>query len=115
MKRRSIVLIGATAAFVGVPASSAMAAPPERAGEDAFVCPVLTLPDKAVETGRFNPIGDGQYTFGPGNAGSADTFKGNVPIHATNAEGEGTPGSDHVAPGDAGYTAIWSGDQDPPN
>lgn len=111
MRRRSIVLIGATAAFAGLPASSAMAAAPDRA-EAPFVCPVLTLPDQAVETGRFNRIGDGQYTFGPGNAGSADTFNGNVPNHATNDEGEGTPGSDHVAPGDTGYSAIWSGDQD---
>jgi hypothetical protein len=112
--KRLLVVIGATAAIAGSTAGSAFAGPPERVGEDAFVCPVLNLPGEAVENGGqgelFNELGDsGQYSFGQGNAGNPDTFNGNVPLHATNGEGEGTPGVDHVGPGDPGYTAIWSG------
>jgi ABC-type phosphate transport system substrate-binding protein len=109
-QRRKLALAGVTAAALAVlPAGSAMAAAPDRA-ENPFVCPVLTLPDQAVaNSGTFNSIGNGQYTFAPGAAGSADTFNGNVPSHATNAEGAGSPGGFHAAPGDPGYTAIWSG------
>ena len=108
MKRRLTVLIGATAALAGVPAGPAMAAPPDRA-EAPFVCPVLTLPDQANNSGRFSSLGGGQYTFAPGNAGSAETFNGQVPNHATNDDGAGSPGGSHLAPGDPGYTAIWGG------
>lgn len=88
---------------------SAMAGAPERA-DDPFVCPVLTVADPAVErSGRFNSIGNGEYTFGPGAAGSAETFNGNVPNLATNADGAGSPAGAHSAPGDSDYTAIWSG------
>ena len=86
-----------------------MTAPPDRA-ENPFVCPVLSVPAQAVDnSGRFNSIGNGQYTCAPGAAGSADTINGNVPNHATNADGAGSPGGTHAAPGDSGYTAIWSG------
>jgi hypothetical protein len=108
MKRRLIVLLGAAVGFAGLSAGSVQAAPPDRAG-DPFVCPVLTLPDSANNSGRFNSLGGGQYTFAPGNAGSAETFNGNVPNHATNDDGAGSPGGSHLAPGDPGYTAIWSG------
>ena len=110
MKRKKLfVVAGVAAAFAAVSAGSALAAgQPERA-ENPFVCPVLTLPDGALNSGRFNSIGNGQYTFAPGNAGSADTFNGNVPNIATNADGAGSPGGAHSAPGDTDYTAIWSG------
>ena len=108
MKRRLIVLIGAT---VGPrrPVGKLGAGSAARSCEDPFVCPVLTLPDAANNSGRFNSLGGGQYTFAPGNAGSAETFNGNVPNHATNDDGAGSPGGSHLAPGDPGYTAIWSG------
>ena len=107
--RKGFLATGAVALFVIVPAGAASAAPPERA-EDPFVCPVLTVSEQAAErSGKFTSIGNGQYTFGPGNAGSAETFNGNVPNHATNADGAGSPGGDHAAPGDPGYTAVWSG------
>jgi hypothetical protein len=63
----------------------------------------------AENSGKFNSIGGGQYTFAPGNAGGAETFNGNVPNTATNADGAGSPGGPHSAPGDSNYTAIWSG------
>lgn len=107
--RKALVVTGAAAVLAVVPAGTAMADPPERA-EDPFVCPVLTISEQAAEhSDRFSPIGDGQYTFGPGAAGDAGTFNGKVPNHATNADGAGSPGGSHSAPGDTDYTAIWSG------
>ena len=109
MYQRKLVVVGAAAALALVPASSAVAAPPDRA-EAPFVCPVLSISEQAfANSGRFDSLGNGQYTFGPGAAGSADTFNGNVPNHATNADGAGSPGGSHAAPGDTDYTAIWSG------
>ena len=109
-QRKKLVLSGAAAAALALlPAGSAMATPPDRA-EDPFVCPVLAVSDQAVaSSGRFNSIGNGEYTFAPGAAGSAETFNGNVPDHAMNADGAGSPGGSHSAPGDTDYTAIWSG------
>jgi hypothetical protein len=109
MRKRRLILTGAAAALVVLPTGSALAAPPDRA-EDPFVCPVLTVSDEAVaHAGRFDPLGNGEYTFGPGAAGSAETFNGNVPNLATNADGAGSPGGSHSAPGNNDYTAIWSG------
>ena len=109
MRKRRLILTGAAAALVVLPTGSALAAPPDRA-EDPFVCPVLTVSEQAVaNSGRFDSLGNGEYTFGPGAAGSAETFNGNVPNLATNADGAGSPGGAHSAPGDSDYTAIWSG------
>ena len=109
MLKLKLVIPVTSAALMSMP-GAALAAPPDRA-EDPFVCPVLTVSGQAFEnSGRFDPIGNGQYTFAPGAAGSADTFNGNVPDHATNADGAGSPAGAHAAPGDGGYTAIWSGD-----
>jgi ABC-type phosphate transport system substrate-binding protein len=107
--RKKLALAGAAAAaLAAVAPGSALAAPPDRAA-DPFVCPVLALPGSAASNGRCTPIGDGEYTVAPGNAGSAATFNGNVPNHATNSDGSGSPGGEHASPGDPGYTAIWSG------
>jgi hypothetical protein len=75
-----------------------------------FVCPVLNLPSQAVEnSGKFSPLGtSGQYTTLPGRAGDEASSPVNPPDHATNANGEGTPGVDHVGPGDPGYSPIWN-------
>jgi hypothetical protein len=109
MRKRKLILTGAAAALVVLPAGSAVAAPPDRA-DDPFVCPVLTVSEQAVaNSGRFDSLGNGEYTFAPGAAGSAETFNGNVPNLATNADGAGSPGGSHSAPGDSDYTAIWSG------
>jgi hypothetical protein len=107
--RKWIVTVVSAAALAGLPAS-ASAATPDRAS-DPFVCPVLTISQQAAaNVDRFHQIGDGQYTFAPGNAGSSTTFNGNVPNLATNSDGAGSPGGTHAAPGDTNYTAIWSGD-----
>jgi hypothetical protein len=109
MRKRRLILTGAAAALVVLPTGSAVAGPPDRA-EDPFVCPVLTVSEQAVaNSGRFDSLGNGEYTFGPGAAGSAETFNGNVPNLATNADGAGSPEGSHSAPGDSDYTAIWSG------
>ena len=107
MLKRTLVVPLTSAALLAIP-GPAMAAPPEPA-ENPFVCPVLTVPAQAVDSGRFDSIGNGQYTFAPGAAGSADTFNGNVPNEATNADGAGSPAGEHASPGDTSYTAIWSG------
>ena len=106
---RTIAALSAAGVFAAVSAGSALAGTPDRAS-DPFVCPVLTISEQAaLSSGHFNSLGNGQYTFGPGNAGSPDTFNGNVPNHATNGDGSGSPGGAHSAPGDTDYTAIWSG------
>jgi hypothetical protein len=110
MRKRVLVAVSGVAVFGGLFASSATAAPPERA-DDPFVCPVLTVPDQADNSGRFDDIGNGESTFAPGAAGSGETFNGNVPNLATNSDGAGSPGGSHSAPGDTDYTAVWSGAQ----
>jgi hypothetical protein len=76
---------------------------------DGFVCPVLG--GKAGENGKASEphgnspggpiveIGGGDYTVAGPDV--------EVPVHATNDEGAGTPGGDHASPGDPDYTAIW--------
>jgi len=89
--------LGALSLLLVLPLSVA-AAPIEKT--DGFVCPVFNS-DSAV--GENNPnavqIGGGDYTVVGPNV--------SVPVHATNDNGAGSPGGDHVAPGDTDYTAIW--------
>lgn len=70
-----------------------------------FVCPVFN--DNAA-VGEKNPnavpIAGGDYTIIPGNSGHLD-----VPDHATNGDGAGSPGGSHSQPGDRDYSAIWNG------
>jgi hypothetical protein len=110
MRKRVLIATGAVAGVMGLSASSAMAAEPDRAS-DPFVCPVLTVSQQGADNSdKFKAIGDGTYTFGTGSAGSPDSFNGNVPDDATNADGAGSPtAGDHSSPGDTDYTAIWSG------
>ena len=109
MRKRMLIATGAVAGVMGLSASSAMAAPPERVGDDAFVCPVLKVSGQAAENSdQIKPLGD-DYTVFPGNAGDPLKFNGNVPLDATNGDGAGTPGVDHSSPGDTDYSAIWSG------
>ena len=81
MRSRMLIATGAVAGVMCLTAGSAMAAPPEPAG-DAFVCPVLTLSQEGVDkSGKFASI-----------------------------DGDGSPtGGDHSSPADMDYTAIWSG------
>jgi hypothetical protein len=81
-----------------------------------FVCPVIKTDGvlnaangngilAAFELGEDND--SGYYTVVP--IGSHDLT---VPLHATNTvteDGDGNPFGDFAAPGDTGYTAIWSG------
>ena len=100
--RRKILLgpLAAGALFAGT-AGAALAAPPETT-DTAFVCPVLG--GQAGLNGEANGISalpTGAYTVGGPNVV--------VPLHATNDEGAGSPAGPQAAPGDVGYTAIWSG------
>jgi hypothetical protein len=91
------------AALSALTATTAFAAGP---GDDSsgFVCPVLGG-QAGMDHGQSDPaplvgIAGGDYTVGGPNV--------NVPIHATNGDGAGSPGGDHSSPGDTDYTAIWS-------
>jgi hypothetical protein len=99
---RALVLVGILSALTAT-AALANGGPPETT--EGFVCPVLG--GEAGEhgnatgiTGPIGPEGDEFFTvIGP------DV---NVPTHATNGNGAGTPGGDHSSPGDTDYTAIWA-------
>lgn len=68
-----------------------------------FVCPVF----KSSSVGQHNPnaeqIGGGDYAIVPQGADHL-----NVPDHATNMDGAGSPGGAHARPGDRDYSAIWN-------
>lgn len=66
---------------------------------DGFVCPVIST-DAVLNSPKGAAIGEGHYTILGPNV--------HVPVHATNDNGEGSPGGPHAAPGDEGYTAIWA-------
>jgi hypothetical protein len=111
MRKRVFVAVSGVAVFGGLFASSAMGAPPD-GSDDPFVCPVLTVSEQAQGSGQFGDLGGGQSTILPGNAGSAETFNGSVPTHATNGDGAGSPApGDFDSPGDTTYSAVWSGNQ----
>jgi len=118
MRKRVLVAVSGVTVFAGLFASSAMGAPPDRS-DDPFVCPVLpgSQDGKLQSEGPFITIPDGDgdgvadTSILPGNAGSAETFNGKVPSHATNGDGTGSPGGAHSAPGDTDYGAVWSGNQ----
>src|SRR5688500_4434690 len=67
---------------------------------DRLVCPVIKT-DAVLNSPKGGAIADGHYTIGGPNV--------SVPTHATNQDGAGSPGGSHAAPGDTGYTAVWSG------
>lgn len=94
--KKLLVLSFALIAILTIPAG-VFAEVPEMT--EAFVCPVLN-----ETVGEYNPnavgIGGGDYSIiGPDIS---------VPTTATNADGDGTPGGAHSAPGDTDYTAIWA-------
>jgi len=84
--------------FVGLMVFSiaAYAAPVEKT--DGFVCPVIKT-DAVLNSPRGGAIAGGDYTIGGPDV--------SVPLHATNANGAGSPGGAHSSPGDTDYTAIW--------
>ena len=101
--RRRLSLAPVAAALVFLATAGAAAAAPPDPAENAFVCPVLG--GQAGQHGEANgisPLPTGAYTVG-----GPDVV---VPLHATNDEGAGSPAGPQAAPGDVGYTAIWSGE-----
>lgn len=91
-----IIAAGIVLTAFGVPAL-AFAAPPEKT--DGFVCPVIKT-SAVMNSPRGMEIGGGHYTIIGPNV--------HVPVHATNADGTGTPAGPHSMPGDTDYTAIWA-------
>jgi hypothetical protein len=88
------------------------AIPAMAAGGSDFVCPVWN-PDS--QAGAKNPnahaIAGGYFTIIPGeNTGTQRANHLNVPAHATNNDGAGSPGNaaTFVEPGSPKYSAIWN-------
>ncbi|OGO14937.1 MAG: hypothetical protein A2Z14_16980 [Chloroflexi bacterium RBG_16_48_8] len=84
--------------------SAVFADAPEKT--DGFVCPVLGG-QAGADRGNSDPekiqeIDGGDYTVANPDV--------SVSEHATNDEGDGSPGGDHASSGDPGYTAIWDKD-----
>jgi len=95
----------------GVAVAAVFAGPGAGTAWADFVCPVLSVPQQARDnSGRFMDLPSGEATILPGKAGDATTSPVDVPDHATNAEGTGSPGGAHASPGDPGYTPIWNTD-----
>jgi len=100
MKRQLLFASTACLVLLGASASAALAAPPDLT-DTAFVCPVLGgQAGTHGEANGISPLPTGAYTVG----GPEVT----VPVLATNDEGAGSPAGPQAAPGDVGYTAIWS-------
>jgi hypothetical protein len=81
-----------------------------RSASADFVCPVLPVSEQAKSHSNagFITIAGGDTSILPGKAGDPANSPVNVPAHATNDHGNGSPGGPHAAPGQAGYTAIWN-------
>lgn len=98
-------VVAAMAAFLAGPGAGAALAD--------FVCPVIPGSDQGKQqreqSGQFITISGGDTSILPGLAGD---MEGNSPVdvpdHATNGEGSGSPAGAHDVPGDDGYTAIWN-------
>jgi hypothetical protein len=97
---RKLIVLGSLAASLAAAGSAAA----------DFVCPVLPVSDAAKEHSNagFITIADGDTSILPGKAGDDAASPVDVPDHATNAEGAGSPAGAHARPGDPGYTAIWN-------
>ena len=109
---KTMLLVVAISTLLAIAIPGTALADPDQ-GND-FVCPVLseTVGDHNPNA---DPIGGGDYTVIPAkyvppqaNAAGADHL--NVPDHATNMDGTGTPGGTHASPGDTDYSGIWNGD-----
>ena len=77
-----------------------------------FVCPVLPISESGAAHSNANliTIAGGDASILPGRAGDPANSPVDVPDHATNDDGSGSPGGAHASPGDPGYTAIWNTD-----
>ncbi len=92
----TILSLALVAGFAFAPAASAAV---EKT--NGFVCPVIQT-ENVLNSPKGGALGDtGDYTIGGPNV--------SVPLHATNADGAGTPPGPHSAPGDSDYTAVWAG------
>ena len=98
---RKLIVLAAVVAALGPGAAIARA---------DFVCPVIPVSDQAKEhsNANFITIAGGDTSILPGKAGDPASSPVDVPDHATNADGVGSPAGPHARPGDRGYTAIWN-------
>ena len=101
MRRKLLLGLGLAALVAGPGAGVARA---------DFVCPVLPVSEqaKANSNANFITIAGGDTSILPGKAGDAAVSPVDVPAHATNMDGAGSPAGAHAGPGDPGYSAIWN-------
>src|SRR5918992_3741731 len=95
--------------LLGLGLAALMSGPGAGAARADFVCPVLPVSEqaKAHSNANFITISGGDTSILPGKAGDAAESPVDVPAHATNMDGAGSPAGTHASPGDAGYSAIW--------
>jgi hypothetical protein len=100
MRRKLLLALGITVAMAGPGAGVARA---------DFVCPVLPVSEQATEhsNANFITISGGDTSILPGKAGDATASPVDVPAHATNMVGAGSPAVEHGFPGDPWYRVIW--------
>jgi hypothetical protein len=77
------------------------AAPPPR--ESGFICPVLG--GQAGENGNSDKQ---PFVIPPGGFTTVIGPDVTVPEHATNLNGDGSPGGPFASPGEADYSPIWN-------
>ena len=96
--------------LLGFGLAALMAGPGAGAARADFVCPVLPVSEqaKANSNANFITISGGDTSILPGKAGDAAVSPVDVPAHATNRDGAGSPEGAHARPGDPGYSAIWN-------
>jgi hypothetical protein len=100
-------------AIAGLLASNASAGPVQLSNAQmdgvtagSFVCPVLNPVVGEHNKNTFG-IAGGYYSLLPGSTPQdGPRHQISVPMHATNDNGAGSPGS-FVAPGEPGYSPIW--------
>lgn len=90
--------------LLGLGLAAVVAGPGAGVARADFVCPVLPISEQGAAHNKapaFQQIGGGDYSIiGPDVT---------VPVHATNQDGAGDPGTaNHAAPGDPGYSPIWN-------
>lgn len=101
--RTLALLVAASSIAIATGAAAQPGGDPGAAGVvkvDGFVCPVIKT-ENVLNSPKGAEIAGDQYTI----AGPHDL---SIPIHATNADGAGTPMGYHASPGDTDYTAIWN-------
>lgn len=97
----------------------AVAGPGAGAASAQFVCPIMPIPQQAIDNASkandksaratLHQTGGGDWTFLPGRAGDPANSPLDVPEQATNLDGAGDPTTaTYAVQGEEGYSPIWN-------